>query len=266
MNKTDFAARLGHLDLSLFAAVTSSASAGDRRTLLAVHREARRPGYAYAEIGSERGGSLQAHVADPWCARVFSIDLRVTEVDDTRGRKAWYADNTTAAMRAELERAMPGSTAKLTTFDAAARDVPTASLQPRPSLVFIDAEHTDRAAEEDFRWALEAVEPDGWIVFHDATLVPGAIGRALRELRRTRREHAGAWVVDDVFAIALGAESAARLARLPGPARGVWRLRAEAAALRWERWRQALPERLVRWRRKRFPRLAFWRPRTKRRF
>lgn len=189
--ESEFAERLTRLDPTLWAGVVSSASATDRRTLLALQREARRPGYAYAEIGSERGGSLQAHLADPWCARAFSIDLRVSEADDTRGRRSWYEGNTTARMRAELERAQPGCTGKLTTFDAAARDVPPEALEPRPTVVFIDAEHTDRAAKADFDWALAAVRNDGWIAFHDATLVAGAIRRALQELRRAGRAHAG---------------------------------------------------------------------------
>lgn len=250
-----FVSRLLELDPGLWAAVPSSASVGDRRTLLALHREVRRPGYAYAEIGSERGGSLQAHLADPWCARVFSIDLRVEEVDDIRGRKLWYEGNTTARMRAELERAMPGCTTKLTTFDAAARDVPLEALEPRPMVVFIDAEHTDRAAKADFDWALTAVRTDGWIAFHDAGLVVGGIRRAMREMRRTKRAHAGAWLPDDVFVIALGPGARARLARLPGPARGVLSLRATLA----ERQAAAWWNQLVLWRRRRFPRLAFWR-------
>lgn len=255
----DFASRLARLDPGLLKGVMSSASAGDRRTLLALHREVRQPGYTYAEIGSEFGGSLQAHLEDPWCGQVFSIDLRVAEVDDRRGKRVWYEGNTTAAMREALERARPGATARLTTFDAATRDVPPARLEPRPTLVFIDAEHTDRAALEDFRWALAVVRPDGWVVFHDASLVSGAIRRARRELEVAGREYVGGWLPDDVYAIALGAGAGMRMARLPGPVRSLFCLRVVARARAWGRGWGAMPTRLNRWRRARFPRLAFWR-------
>jgi hypothetical protein len=211
-----FNQKLSSLDVSLLSSVPSSATLEDRRALLALHLASRSPNYSYLEIGSEMGGSLQAHLMDPWCARVFSIDLRVDTAHDFRGTFQWYSGNTTAAMRSRLTQAFPDADlGKLITFDMEAATVRAAALVPAPALIFIDAEHTDRAAWADFRWARKVVSTHGWIAFHDAHLVCGAIRQALADLKRQGIEHAaGQFSGSSVFAIALGGEARPRLTDL----------------------------------------------------
>ena len=208
-----FYQQLSSLDVSLLGLVPTSATLKDRRALLALHLASRSPGYSYLEIGSEMGGSLQAHLIDPWCATVFSIDLRVDTARDYRGTFQWYNGNTTAAMRERLRLALPkAELGKLITFDMQASQVPAEALVPTPTLIFIDAEHTDRAAWVDFHWALRVGARNGFIAFHDAHLVWGGIRRALAELKREGVEHAaGQFSGSSVFAIALGAEACGRL-------------------------------------------------------
>lgn len=196
--------------------VPTAATKADCRSLLALQLVAREPGYTYLEIGSEKGGSLQAHLADPWCVKVFSIDLRVENVDDFRGKHNFYNGNTTASMRSDLEKVFdPGKMEKLLTFDMEALRVPRDSLMPAPSLIFIDAEHTDHAAYSDFIWALKTVDAKGWIAFHDAHLVCGGIRRALNKLSSLGLKfEAGRFPHSSVFVVALGSDAVTRLSKI----------------------------------------------------
>lgn len=212
-----FLERLESLDLRLMSAVATTATPGDCRALLALHLAVRGPGYTYLEIGSEQGGSLQAHLSDRWCGKVFSIDLRVATAPDFRGTHEWYVGNSTATMCANLARAFPnGEMDKLKTFDMKAADVTRALLTPAPSLIFVDAEHTDDAVFEDFLWALEVVQRNGWIAFHDAHLVCGGIKRVVAHLKSSGVPYSAGRVVESsVFAIALGEGAAERIASFP---------------------------------------------------
>lgn len=258
-----FSERIGRLDLGLLQAVPTNTTAGDRRALLLLQSAARHPGYTYLEIGSEQGGSLQGHLADPWCAQVFSIDLRVDQAPDFRGTCQWYSGNTTAAMRQRLEAAFPdGEVAKLRTFDMVASAVPRERLRPAPSLVFIDAEHTDRAALHDFRWSLTVLPPVGWIAFHDSHLVCGGIQRALLELQRGGVEHAaGCFPDSSILAIALGTGARQRLLDLAvaeiEPRAHFRQARRQRWGDRLAHWRARLTVHRARWRR----RLSSWRGR-----
>ena len=227
-----FSERLNALDLELMSAVPSTATSGDRRALLALHLAVRTPGYTYLEIGSEQGGSLQAHLGDNWCNKVFSIDLRVETAPDFRGTHQWYCGNSTTAMRANLAKAFPnGEIEKLETFDMEAAMVPPEKLRPAPSLVFIDAEHTDGAVFKDFLWALKIVDPNGSIAFHDAHLVCVGIRRAIAELNFRGLVHvAGRFPKSSVFVIDLGAGATKRSSE------NVWQLEDAGPFLRRSRY------------------------------
>ena len=62
--------RVETLDVDLFSFVPMQALGSDKRALLALHAAvaATETPFAYLEIGSFRGGSLQALVADPRCS------------------------------------------------------------------------------------------------------------------------------------------------------------------------------------------------------
>src|SRR4051794_16482548 len=95
-----FEGRLERLDLSLFEAIPSESYPGDRRSWLALQHAVRRApaGYTYLEIGSHLGGSLQQHLVDPRCRRIFSIDKRPLVQPDDRGVVWHYDGNSTARM------------------------------------------------------------------------------------------------------------------------------------------------------------------------
>src|SRR5256885_15040664 len=84
---TGLEAALTALDTSLFDNVRSQTSERDRISLLALHRACRDAygRFAYLEIGSHLGGSLQVLVADPRCTSITSIDSRPESAPDVRG-------------------------------------------------------------------------------------------------------------------------------------------------------------------------------------
>ncbi|HVU25674.1 MAG TPA: class I SAM-dependent methyltransferase [Opitutus sp.] len=203
----DRAAEIDQLDIRVFDPVLSVTGTGDRHSLLAVQRSvARRHGsYVYLEIGSYQGGSLQPHLVDPRCRRIFSIDPRVLQMPDDRARGCVirYAENSLAGMLANLARVPGADLAKLRTFESDSAALPPGAIVPRCHLVFIDGNHTQAAVLSDFRFAAGVASDDAVILFHDTFIVHPAIKRACRELRRQGRRFRALFLKDDIFALFL---------------------------------------------------------------
>ncbi|MBS0562839.1 MAG: class I SAM-dependent methyltransferase, partial [Proteobacteria bacterium] len=141
---------------------------GDRRMLLALHNIVRRctPAYAYAEIGSYMGGSLVPHLMDRRCGLVVSIDRRPDVQPDERGVSFDYTRSPTAAMLDRLHENLPLSAMlKLQTHDCDAADLPEDAGATPFDLMFIDGEHTNRAAFSDFLSLWRFAKPDCIVVF-----------------------------------------------------------------------------------------------------
>lgn len=178
--------RLEELDGTLFSGIPSQSSENDQRSLLACQNAVRRlaPSYCYLEIGSHLGGSIQPHLLDDACVRIYSMDRRPASQPDARGPAFRYPDNSTARMLDNLRRLSPEGVAKVTCIDGDSREIAPAVIAERPHLCFIDGEHTDRAAVADFHFSLAALAPSGVIVFHDAQVVYNGIFAALAHLRQ----------------------------------------------------------------------------------
>jgi hypothetical protein len=198
-----FEQALGALDTSLFDHVPTQTSESDRRSLLALHHACREVhgSFAYLEIGSHLGGSLQAFLADARCTSIVSIDPRPARQPDTRGTFD-YPDNTTARMLEHLASVPGAELGKLHTIEASTADVSPRDLPARPRLCLIDGEHTNEAALRDGRFCLEAVDGDGAIVFHDRRLVRGAIKELLDELAGVA--HRGYPLMGSVYVVEAG--------------------------------------------------------------
>jgi hypothetical protein len=176
------------LDVDLFSFVPMQALKSDARALLALHTAvaaaATATVFSYLEIGSFRGGSLQALVADPRCSRLMSIDPRTAETpDETRGTYT-YEENTTALMLELLSRVPGADMAKLATFETTTEAMSPAALPQRPDCCFIDGEHSHDAVLTDARFCAEALGGQGVIAFHDWGIVRSAIKAFIRERRR----------------------------------------------------------------------------------
>lgn len=171
---------------AIFAAIDSQTSPNDRATLVAVRDAVRRHlgSYAYLEIGSHLGGTLQAFVQDAACTHLYSIDSRPAAQPDERGGAWGYPNNTTDRMRALLTAIDPMVGERLLTLDADASTIDPAVIYPRPHLLFVDGEHTDVAVCSDAEFCRSVAHPDGAvIVFHDAQIVYRGLERLLSKWR-----------------------------------------------------------------------------------
>jgi hypothetical protein len=184
--------RVAALDTGLFGHIESAATDDDRKSLLAIHNgvAARYGRFSYLEIGSHLGGSLQAVVADPRCAKVVSIDSRTRWVADDRpgGLPSEYVDNTTEHMLSLLAGVPDADMSKLETVDESTEDLSPGRFA-RPDFCFIDGEHTYAATLRDARFCRSVMQGAGVIAFHDFIIVERAIRDFLRETPRPRRAY-----------------------------------------------------------------------------
>jgi len=183
----DVAARLEALDTSLFDAIPSQLFEDDRHSILAVQRAVRRRlgSYHYLEIGSYRGGSLQTHLLDPACHRIYSIDKRPRSSPDDRGPGVEYehSGNSTAAMMEGLRRIAPDADSRIVTFESDASLVNQSLIRPAPEFCFIDGEHTEQGVKSDFAFCRAVAAPQALICFHDVNIVFPALSRIVEELQ-----------------------------------------------------------------------------------
>ncbi len=189
-------------DLSAFDHIPSQTFDGDRRSLLALRELAAADGeYAYLEIGSHLGGSLQPFVVDPRCTAIVSIDPRPPSQPDKRlpdGEHFHYEGNTTERMLSLLAEIPGADLRKITTIAAGTEALDPASISLEPALCFIDGEHTDLAVIRDALFCA-AVAPRSMIAFHDR----GVVGRAINAFIRVSGGY-GCPLPDDIFVVDLG--------------------------------------------------------------
>lgn len=182
----DFEARIARLDVRLFDPIPSQSTEMDRVSLLACQAAVRESvgDYAYLEIGSYLGGSIQPHLADPRCRRIYSIDKRPAAQPDERGFDWGYKNNSTRRMLDMLAES-GRDTGKIVPIDGDTREIDAALVTEPVDLCFIDGEHTDQAAASDFEFCRKVLAPDGAIIFHDAHIVYNAISAAIDNLKES---------------------------------------------------------------------------------
>jgi len=194
------------LDTSAFV-VESQTTDEDKVSLLRIQGLVRAydQEYAYMEVGSLFGGTLAPHLADQRCRAVISIDPRVREPEDARGRVLLpYDDNSTSRMMEVLRQVLPERClSKLSSFDLDAAQVRHADLPARADLLLIDGEHTTTAAFSDAMSLVPAMAPDAIVSFHDSNLVADAIRNFEQYLICAGIEFATVFLRDNVCAIGL---------------------------------------------------------------
>ncbi len=175
--------RIEQLDESLFEPIYCQAGDWDRRAFLALHSAVAGAlgSFTYLEIGSYLGGSLQAVMQDPRCARVLSIDPRPANPPDSRSGSWEYEDNSTAHMVELLDGLSESDMDKLMTFEVGTDGIRPADLPVKPDYCFVDGEHTDEAVLRDARFCADALDGCGIVAFHDYELVKAGIHTFLRE-------------------------------------------------------------------------------------
>lgn len=193
----DFEKRVSALDVGLFDPIETQSSEKDRRSWLAVQRAVReaKESLVYLEIGSYLGGSLQQHMQDPRCRRIYSIDNRT--------RDARHADNSEQSMIDNLRRIAPNGMEKLVCFETDASQVPARDIVEAPDICFIDGLHTKEAVRNDFEFCMRVCAQDAVICFHDAGRTRAGIRQCLRQLRLNRSGFVAHKLPGDTFVVAL---------------------------------------------------------------
>lgn len=181
----NFEKLLADLDLKLFEKINSQSTEDDKKSLLACQFAVRelKPDYNYLEIGSYLGGSIQPHLLDAKCAKIYSIDKRPGEQPDERGIDYVYQNNSTARMLEHLRQVDSGKIEKVITIDGDTREMNPAQVEDKIDLCFIDGEHTDKAVFSDFRFCLDVLNHSGAIVFHDAQIIYNGIANCIKYLK-----------------------------------------------------------------------------------
>ncbi len=197
---------IADLDLDLFTKISSQTSDHDKQSLLACQLAVREmvPEYNYLEIGSYLGGSIQPHLLDPRCRRIYSIDKRPTSQPDERAIEYVYRDNSTARMLENLMRVDNNGLEKITTIDGDTRELAPGQIADVIQLCFIDGEHTNEAVLADFKFCLGLLDKSGAILFHDAQITYNGLAHCIDFLEQNAIEFHAYSLPNVVFAIEIG--------------------------------------------------------------
>lgn len=201
----NFENAINELDLKLFETITSQSTDHDKQSLLACELAVRElePGYKYLEIGSYLGGSIQPHLLDPRCSRIYSIDKRPLSQPDARGYDWVYQNNSTERM-IDLLRTVSDDTDKITTIDGDTASIDPGMVGDKIHLCFIDGEHTDGAVKSDFEFCLKVLADNGAIIFHDAQITYNGIASCLKYLEENKFDFKAYVLPHIVFVVEIG--------------------------------------------------------------
>jgi hypothetical protein len=238
MAVTGFEDRVASLDISLFSQSPSQTTDADKRSLLAVQMATRDAleGYVYLEIGSHLGGSIQPHLLDPKCKKIYSIDKRPSFQPDERGRRFDYPGNSTERMLSLLAAIDSLGVRRIECFDGDSKSVSPSCIGCRPNLCFVDGEHTPAAVAADFDFCLGVCASGATIVFHDAQIVFRGLRSVVSKLKRLERRFSAHALSDAVYVLCLDESAAsAKLAGFSSLMRkdDLWSSRNEMRLLKW---------------------------------
>ncbi len=202
---TDLETAINELDLRLFEKIPSQSTDQDKQSLLACQLAVRELAgeYNYLEIGSYLGGSIQPHLLDPKCRRIYSIDKRPHSQPDERGIEYVYENNSTARMMEKLS-GVSESLDKITTIDGDSKSIEPSRIEDKIQFCFIDGEHTDEAVVADFEFCLKVLDTNGAIVFHDAQITYNGIADCISYLETNNIKFKAYVLPHIVFVIEIG--------------------------------------------------------------
>lgn len=246
MSEASLDSRIETLDISLFSPILSQTTDADRKSLLALQACTRGTlgCYVYLEIGSHLGGSIQPHLRDPKCKKIYSIDKRPPAQPDDRGSLYEYADNSTARMLSLLAAVDPEGVAKIESIDGDTKSISSSRIRQAPNLCFVDGEHTSTAVVADFDFCLRVCAEGASIVFHDAQTVFRGLRSVVSRLKRSRREFSSHALSDMVYVICLDRSTvSADLTKFTAQTRkdDLWSPKSDLRLLKWRA--RALKER-----------------------
>ena len=182
----NFEESISNLDIKLFEKIKSQSTEFDKQSFLACQLAVRElhPHYNYLEIGSYLGGSIQPHLLDDKCARIYSLDKRPLQQPDARGVDFIYQNNSTARMLEQLNSVAADKMYKITTIDGDTREISADVVKDKIQFCFIDGEHTDQAVFSDFQFCLKVLDENGAIAFHDSEVTYNGISACIEYLEK----------------------------------------------------------------------------------
>ncbi|MBN1531194.1 MAG: class I SAM-dependent methyltransferase [Spirochaetes bacterium] len=197
--------RINSLDITLYDKILSETADVERRSLLAIQRTiaADQGEYSYLEIGSHLGGSIQPHLLDSRCTRIYSIDPRPYDMPDERskGCVVCYDNNSTERMLNLLRAIDSKAVEKIQCIESDSSSVDPNDIQIKPSIIFIDGVHTKTAVLSDYDFASKVISKNGAIVFHDFQIIYSAIHEICCHLKRKGIDHIALLLEGNVFSI-----------------------------------------------------------------
>lgn len=204
--KSHFNQLLTNLDLKLFEKISSQSTDGDKRSLLALQAATGeiKDNYVYLEIGSYLGGSIQPHLLDEKCALIYSIDKRPASQPDARGLDYHYQNNSTNRMLEKLREVAPDNLDKIICLDGDASEIDKTKITRKPQICFIDGEHTDTAAWNDFQFCVDILAENGAILFHDAAVIYNGLQNIIEDLKKKGVKFRAYHLPDVMFVIEFG--------------------------------------------------------------
>lgn len=196
--------RINAHDIGVFT-LNKNITARDKRAFLAVQTflHDHRKSYSYLELGSQRGGTLLPHLADPACTRAASVDP-----DRVTAAPAGEAENdalTAAALIDSLAAHLPfESLAKLRTYDCHPAEMGEFGIDGDVTLALIDRERTNTAAFADFLAVRPYLARDSLVLIHDTNLVFEAVLNIEAMLRFEGRRFRGWFLPGLLYLAAFG--------------------------------------------------------------
>jgi len=192
---------------SSFSEIPAQLSLGDKAsflTLLDAHGSTFGD-FTYLEIGSHLGGSIAPLLRHERCLKIYSIDKRPVSQPDDTGQRCYYPGNSTVRMMQNLREIDSCVDAKVVCFDGDTATVPLPTFDLRPTICFIDGEHTDAIAYRDYQFCRKVIQDRGTLVFHDANTLYLTLQRIVTELAEEGLSYEAYCLADAMFVISLGA-------------------------------------------------------------
>ena len=186
--KKNFEIMISTLDRDLFAKIESQTTLFYKKSLLAVQNAVRKrkESNIYLEIGSHLGGSIQTHLLDPKCKRIYSIDKRPEIQPDSRWQEGFkYPENSTKTMLNNLKQ-ISIDLDKITCFDNDASNIEIHKIDPKPDVCFIDGEHTNKAVISDFNFCMSVLNNEGVIIIHDSDILRNGLNTIIYNLKKKK--------------------------------------------------------------------------------
>jgi len=190
------------LDIDVYLRICTLQSDNDKKSLLAIQKAVReiKGAFAYLEIGSYMGGTLQPFLLDDLCTRVYSIDSWPDYLRDEVSVSRKDPRVSLEGMMSQLTLNYENQLHKLVTLVGTSITIEQDQIAERPTLLFIDGEHTNRACFDDFKFCALVAESNSVIVFHDSDIVFGALAECHTWLK-TRGANFHAYNLPDTIGV-----------------------------------------------------------------